>query len=180
MTQVEQVLAFWFEEIKPAQWWRKNLAFDAEVRRRFGYLHGIAENGDLTHWRSNAEGRLAEVLILDQFSRNLYRNQARAYASDRIAQEQAEAAITLGLDLELAPSKRAFLYMPFMHSESAAHQHNSVELFATIEATGNLRSAQRHRAVIEKFGRFPHRNDALKRPSTTEEEMFLRQPGARF
>ena len=100
MNHANEVVTFWFEEIEPAQWWRKNLAFDAEIRRRFGHLHGIAENGDLTHWRSNAEGRLAEVIILDQFSRNLYRNQARAYASDRIAQEQAEAAITLGLDLE--------------------------------------------------------------------------------
>ncbi len=180
MIQPQQVLTFWFEEISQAQWWRKNLAFDTKLRQRFGATHRTASSGGLAHWRSDVDGRLAEIIVLDQFSRNLFRNQASAYASDNIALKLAENTIKLGLDQALPPIKRAFLYMPFMHAESLEQQRNSVKLFATIAETGNLRSAQRHFDVINKFGRFPHRNAALGRSSTPAEEIFLRQPGASF
>ena len=180
MIQPQQVLTFWFEEISPAQWWRKNLAFDTKLRQRFGAIHRIASSGGLAHWRSDVDGRLAEIIVLDQFSRNLFRNKAEAYAADDIALQLAEDTIKLGLDQALPPAKRAFLYMPFMHAESLELQRNSVKLFATIAETGNLRSAQRHFDVINKFGRFPHRNAALGRSSTPAEEIFLRQPGASF
>ena len=180
MKHAHQILNFWFEEIEPAQWWRKRLAFDAEIRRRFGALHDTATNTGLAHWRSDIEGRLAEIIVLDQFSRNLFRDEPRAFASDGVAVRLAEDAIALGLDVGLAPIRRAFLYMPFMHSESAAHQRTSVELFARIPETGNLQSAQRHFDVINQFGRFPHRNKILQRPSSEQEEAFLRQPGSGF
>ena len=180
MIQPQQVLTFWFEEISQAQWWRKNLAFDTKLRQRFGATHRTASSGGLAHWRSDVDGRLAEIIVLDQFSRNLFRNQASAYASDNIALQLAENTIKLALDQALPPTKRAFLYMPFMHAESLEQQRNSVKLFATIAETGNLRSAQRHFDVINKFGRFPHRNAALGRSSTPAEEIFLQQPGASF
>ena len=180
MKHAHEVLTFWFEAIEPAQWWRKNLVFDAEIRRRFGALHTTATSAGLPLWRRSIEGRLAEVIVLDQFSRNLFRGDPRAFASDTVAVQLATEAIALGLDDQLVPDKRAFLYMPFMHSESAAHQRTSVELFARIPETGNLQSAQRHFDVINQFGRFPHRNKILQRPSSEQEEAFLRQPGSGF
>ncbi len=180
MIQPQEILTFWFEEISPAQWWRKNSAFDTALRQRFGAIHRTATDDGLAHWRGDAYGRLAEIIVLDQFSRNLFRNQAEAFATDDIALQLAEDTIKLGLDQALPPAKRAFLYMPFMHAESLEQQRNSVKLFATIAETGNLRSAHQHFDVIKKFGRFPHRNAALGRPSTPAEEIFLRQPGASF
>ena len=180
MNHANEVVTFWFEEIEPAQWWRKHLAFDAEIRRRFGALHDTATATGLAHWHSHIEGRLAEIIVLDQFSRNLFRNEPRAFAMDTVAVRLAKDAIALGLDVELAPVKRAFLYMPFMHSESMAHQRTSVKLFEEIKETGNLRSAQRHFDVIERFGRFPHRNKILKRHSSREEEVFLQEPRSTF
>jgi len=180
MNHANEVVTFWFEEIEPAQWWRKRLAFDAEIRRRFGALHDTATNTGLAHWRSDIEGRLAEIIVLDQFSRNLFRDEPRAFASDDVAVRLAEDAIALGLDVGLAPIRRAFLYMPFMHSERITHQRTSVRLFTEIKETGNLRSAERHFDVIRRFGRFPHRNKILKRHSSVEEEVFLQQPGSNF
>ena len=180
MKHAHEVLTFWFEEIEPAQWWRKNLAFDAEIRRRFGALHTTATSAGLPLWRRSIEGRLAEVIVLDQFSRNLFRGDRRAFASETAAVQLATEAIALDLDNQLVPVKRAFLYMPFMHSESMAHQRTSVKLFEEIKETGNLRSAQRHFDVIERFGRFPHRNKILKRHSSREEEVFLQEPRSTF
>ena len=154
MIQPQQVLTFWFEEISPAQWWRKNLAFDTKLRQRFGAIHRTATDDGLAHWRGDAYGRLAEIIVLDQFSRNLFRNQAEAYAADDIALKLTEDTIKLGMD-RVAAGQRAFIYMPFMHAESLEQQRNGVKLFATIAETGNLRSAQQHFDVIKKFGRFP-------------------------
>ena len=180
MSDPEIVLNFWFNEIEPAQWWRKDPAFDAQLKQRFGQLHeDVAHTGAL-HWRDHATGRLAEVIVLDQFSRNLYRDDPRAFAWDAPALALAEETITLALDTELPPQQRAFLYMPFMHSECLAHQQSSLELFAGIEETGNLSFAQRHFEVIKTFGRFPHRNAMLNRISTAAETEFLKQPGSSF
>lgn len=180
MNDPKIVLDFWFNEIDPAQWWRKDPAFDVQLKQRFGQLHHDVTLTGAYHWRDQAHGRLAEVIVLDQFSRNLYRNDARAYAWDAVALQLAETAIALGLDTELPAQRRAFLYMPFMHSESLSHQQRSLELFAGIAETGNLNSAQRHFDVVQQFGRFPHRNVVLGRISTTAESKFLQQPGSRF
>ena len=180
MSDPNSVLDFWFHEIEPAQWWRKEPAFDAQLEQRFGQLHDDVTRTGALHWRAHATGRLAEVIVLDQFSRNLYRDDPRAFAWDAAALTLAEETIALALDRQLSPQQRAFLYMPYMHSECLARQQRSLELFAAIAETGNLDSAQRHFDVINTFGRFPHRNAMLNRISTAAEKDFLKQPGSRF
>ena len=180
MSDPEIILDFWFNEIDPAQWWRKDPAFDSQLKQRFGQLHHDVAFTGAHNWRDHANGRLAEVIVLDQFSRNLYRNDARAYAWDAVALQLTETAIARGVDTILPAPRRAFLYMPFMHSESLAHQQRSLELFAGIAETGNLNSAQRHFDVVQQFGRFPHRNIVLGRASTAAESVFLQQSGSRF
>ncbi|NCF34409.1 MAG: DUF924 family protein [Proteobacteria bacterium] len=180
MSEYKTVLDFWFDEIEPALWWRKDPNFDAHLKQRFGPLHNEAAASGLPDWRECAEGRLAEVIVLDQFSRNLFRDDPRAFDWDATALQLAQAAIALKLDTTLPPVQRSFLYMPFMHSESLTQQRQSLDLFARIEQTGNLESAQRHFDVIEQFGRFPHRNDVLSRASTAAELAFLKQPGSSF
>ncbi|GAA6118879.1 DUF924 family protein [Acidovorax sp. FG27] len=176
----QDVLRFWFDESTPAQWFQKDDAFDAEIRRRFSALLRRAAQGELAHWRTGAEGRLAEVIVLDQFSRNVLRDEPAAFAQDGIALVLAQEAIAQGLDAALPPERRAFLYMPFMHSESAKVQAESVRLFTALGNANNLDFAQRHQAIVDRFGRFPHRNAVLGRPSTDEETAFLQQPGSSF
>jgi len=181
------VLSFWFgEEPGPArpEWFRKDAAFDEEIRRRFGELHGAAARHELDHWRASPEPMLALVVVLDQFSRNLYRNDPRAFAQDDHALECAKEAIARGDDLGLLPVQRQFLYLPFEHSEDLAEQEVCVELMRSLEAFEPTRGltdwAVRHRDIIRRFGRFPHRNACLGRESTPEEVEFLKQPGSGF
>ena len=185
----EAVLEFWFGPLDrrgPArrEWFRKDAAFDAEIRRRFAPLHHAAAARECEPWRASAEPMLALVVVLDQFSRNLFRDDARAFAQDAHARECAREALGRGDDLELLPVARQFLYMPFEHSEALADQDRAVELMRTLEgfeATRGLTQwAEKHRAIIHRFGRFPHRNAALGRPSTPAEEAFLEEPGSRF
>lgn len=174
------VLRFWFEQARPAQWWTKDPAFDDLIRSRFGATHEAAVRGELYTWRSGAEGRLAEVIVLDQFSRNLHRNTPRAFAADAMAVALAQEAVAGGHDQALAPERRAFLYMPFMHSESRMIHAYAAPLFEGLGMADTQRSAQQHRAIVERFGRYPHRNAALARESTAEELAFLREPGSSF
>ena len=176
----QAILEFWFEELKPANWWAKSAKLDEDIRRRFGDLHGQAAGGELWHWRSSAEGRLAEIIILDQFSRNLYRDRPEAFAQDGMALVLAQEAISLGLDEELPVVQRSFMYMPFMHSESLAIHDRAVKLFDVPGMESSLDYEHRHRDIILRFGRYPHRNAILGRPSTDEEQQFLRQPGSSF
>lgn len=176
----QQILEFWFERLKPANWWEKNLKLDEEIRQRFGDLHRQAARGELWHWRSSAEGRLAEVIVLDQFSRNLYRDQPGSFAQDGMALVLAQEAISLEMDQSLPVVQRSFLYMPFMHSESLAIHDRAVELFDVPGMESSLDFEHRHRDIIQRFGRYPHRNAILERPSTDEERAFLRQPGSSF
>ena len=173
------VLAFWFDEIAPAQWWKVDPAFDALIAERFGTLHAQAVQAELWAWRTTPEGRLAEVIVLDQFSRNLHRGTARAFAADALALGLAQEAVARGDDLALPPERRAFLFMPYMHSESRAVHAVAEPLFAE-RAPHVLDFEQRHRAIVDRFGRYPHRNGALGRVSTPEELAFLQQPGSRF
>lgn len=175
-----QILSFWFDEISPAQWWKKDAAFDRLVAERFGEVHARAARGELFGWRGTAEGRLAEVIVLDQFSRNLFRDSAAAFACDGMALVLAQEAIAAGADAALRPVERSFLYMPFMHSESLAIHEVAVRLFERNGITGNLDYELKHKVIIERFGRYPHRNAVQGRESTPEEVEFLKQPGSRF
>lgn len=174
------VLAFWFEEVTPAQWWAKSADFDRVVEARFGTLHAAACRCELYAWRNSAEGRLAEIIVLDQFSRNIFRDRPEAFATDAMALVLAQEAVAAGADSALDPPHRAFLYLPYMHSESPAIQALAVTLFAAPGMERNLDFARRHQAIIDRFGRYPHRNAILGRPSTPEELEFLKTPGSAF
>lgn len=176
----QTVLKFWFEQLKPAQWWRKDEELDAQITEKFAPVHGAANNGELFTWRVSAEGRLAEIIVLDQFSRNMYRNQGESFASDALALVLAQEMVSLGLDVELPDSQRAFVYMPFMHSESSLIHQQAMLLFDRLEDKRNLHFEVRHKDIIEQFGRYPHRNNLLNRLSTEAELEFLQQPGSSF
>jgi uncharacterized protein (DUF924 family) len=173
------VLHFWFGEISPEQWWRRDPVFDQTVRSRFAELHEAASRAELWTWRNTALGRFAEIIVLDQFSRNIYRDDARAFTCDALALALAQEAVRIGADLEVAPEQRAFIYMPYMHSESRLIHATALELFGE-RAPANLDYELRHKAIIDRFGRFPHRNAVLGRTSTTQELAFLAEPGSSF
>lgn len=174
------VLQFWFEHTQPAAWWRKDPDFDTLIRQRFGALHAQAARCELQGWRDTPAGRLAEVIVLDQFSRNLWRDSPLAFAQDAQALALAQEAVRAQADEALLPVQRSFLYMPFMHSESALIHQQSLALFSRLDIGANLDSARRHRDIILRFGRYPHRNVALGRVSTPQELLFLQQPGSSF
>jgi uncharacterized protein (DUF924 family) len=173
------VLRFWFEEISPPQWWRRDPVFDQTVRTRFGRLHEAASHAELWRWRETTAGRFAEIIVLDQFSRNIHRDDARAFACDALALGLAQEAVRVGADLAITPERRAFIYMPYMHSESRLIHATAVELFRE-RAPANLDYELRHKAIIDRFGRFPHRNGVLGRASTSDELAFLAEPGSSF
>ncbi len=171
---------FWFEEIDPALWWKKDDNFDALLLKRFSETHARACRCELYGWRDYPEGRLAEIIVLDQFSRNLFRGSALAFANDAMALALSQEAVARREDLALTPVQRVFLYMPYMHSESLLIHEVAVELFRNTGKLDNLEFEYRHKAIIEQFGRYPHRNEALGRESTAEEIEFLSRPGSSF
>ncbi|HEX4869477.1 MAG TPA: DUF924 family protein [Moraxellaceae bacterium] len=176
----ELLLRFWFQDIPEASWWKKDAAFDAQLRERFGDWHAAATRGELAAWRDTARGRLAEVLLLDQLSRNLYRDSAQAFAWDGMALVLAQEAVRAGLAAALPPRERAFLYLPWMHSESAQLHEEALRLYSEPGLEFNLDFERRHKAIIDRFGRYPHRNAVLGRASTAAELAFLAQPGSSF
>lgn len=180
MTEMDKVLAFWFEELGPKQWFAKSGELDRRIERQFGRLWERARLGELYSWRDSASGRLAEILVLDQFSRNLFRDDPRAFAQDGQALVLAQEAVVSGADRSLPPERRAFLYMPYMHSESRIIHEQAMRLFDQPGLEKNLHFEVRHRDIIERFGRYPHRNAILGRVNTREEEEFLAQPGSGF
>lgn len=176
----QQVMDFWFEEIEPALWWRKDDAFDALLVEQFSETHTRACRCELFAWREQPEGRLAEIIVLDQFSRNMFRDSALAFAHDAMALTLSQEVIAGGADRALTPVQRSFLYMPFMHSESPQIHEVAVELFRENGIQNNLDFEFSHKKIIDKFGRYPHRNKVLGRQSTAEEIEFLTQPGSSF
>ncbi len=180
LTQVQQVNSFWFEELSPKDWWVKSEKLDQEIKNRFGQLHELAKKGGLADMRTTAENRLAEIIILDQFSRNIYRDQAEAFSCDELALNLAMEAVEVGDDLKLPQTQRSFLYMPYMHSESLEVHDKAVKLFESSGLADNLKFEHAHRDIIVRFGRYPHRNKALGRESTEEEVEFLSKPGSSF
>jgi len=179
-TAIDAVLHFWFEESSPRLWFQKDDDFDTEIRKRFGKLYAQAINGGLSGWRTSARGRLAEIIVLDQFSRNLHRESPHAFSHDGMALALAQDAVAAGADRQLSPIERAFLYMPYMHSESAVVHEDAVRLFSQPGLETNLDFELKHKAIIDRFGRYPHRNAVLGRDSTVEELAFLQQPGSSF
>ena len=176
----QHVIDFWFNEIDPGQWWRQSDEFDSQVRERFGQLHTMASRCELYGWRSVPLGRLAEIIVLDQFSRNMFRGAAQAFSTDSLALALAQAAVAAHVADELDPAKRAFLFMPFMHSEAPVIHEVAVRLFSEDGMDSNLQFELRHKAIIDRFGRYPHRNAVLGRASSAEEIEFLKTPGSSF
>ncbi len=175
LPSAREVVDFW-RDAGPERWFAKDAAFDAAFRDRFLAAHEAAAAGRLDGWLRDAEGALALLVLLDQFPRNTWRGDARMVASDAQALEVARRAIAEGFDLAVDPALRRFFYLPFMHSESPADQARSVELNAALDAN-TQRFAVLHRDIIERFGRFPHRNQMLGRASTPEEQRFLEEGG---
>ncbi|WP_333003732.1 DUF924 family protein [Vibrio coralliilyticus] len=176
----QEVLSFWFEELEPKDWFVSSEQLDNTITQRFGDLLQCAAKSELYSWRTNALGRLAEVIVLDQFSRNVYRNTPKAFAQDPLALALAQEAIALGKDAELSLTQQSFLYMPFMHSESLLIHERAVELFKAPGMENNYEFEIKHKVIIDRFGRYPHRNEILGRESTAEEIEFLTQPGSSF
>lgn len=176
MTGAKEIVRFWLEDIGEAGWYAAVDAVDATIRDRFGALWTQARDGGLADWCDTPQGALAYLILTDQFPRNMFRGDARAFATDAAAREAARGAIDRGLDLEVAEPERVFFYMPFEHSEDLADQDLSVDLTERnlpLTGKGYALHARAHREVIRRFGRFPFRNAALGRDTTPEERAFL-------
>ena len=176
----KSIIAFWFNETKPAAWFEKNTTFDQQIRQRFLDTYYAAAQCELSAWREQPLGRLAEIITLDQFPRNIFRNKAQAFATDSLALALSQEAIRTGADKQLSCTQKSFLYMPFMHSESK-HIHSQAEqLFKQPGMETNYNFELRHKKIIDQFGRYPHRNTILMRESSNEELAFLNTPGSSF
>ena len=176
----DDVLSFWFSEIEMSKWWAKDIDFDRLVRDKFLTLHGQASRCELFEWRDSAKGRLAEIIILDQFSRNMFRDTPEAFLSDQLALALSQEAVSLGKQHELNDVEKSFLYMPYMHSESLKIHDVAVGLYKENGNQNSLNFEMMHIDIIKRFGRYPHRNIILNRASTVEELEFLKQPGSAF
>lgn len=176
----KQVLDFWFDPENKEFWFSKSDEFDLELEEKFGHTLQQAMQCELWTWRETAEGRLAEIIVLDQFSRNLFRNHPASFAQDPLALSLAQEAVRLDLDQQLAPDQRCFMYMPFMHSESKIIHAQALQLFEALGNPINLDFELKHKTIIDRFGRYPHRNQILERESTPEEVEFLTQPNSSF
>ncbi len=163
-----------------SKWWSKDDAFDQLICQKYSDLHAAANACELYSWRQSAQGRLAEIIVLDQFSRNMFRETPKAFASDSLALALAQEAISLTLDETLSARERSFMYMPFMHSESLKIHQRAEALFKHNGIEASYQFEIKHKQIIEAFGRYPHRNAILGRVSTAAEEAFLQQPGSSF
>ena len=189
---IEAILTFWFGELdehgyaaeeRNKLWFQGGAATDAAIRTQFGAVHKQAQQGELDHWAGQPRGRLALIIVLDQFSRNIFRGSGAAFSSDSKALELCQEGLRLQHDLQLAPSEQEFFYLPLEHSENLADQKRCVELYTKLRdaappayrkrAQSNLDYAVKHQEIIEQFGRFPHRNKALGRTSTEQEQRYL-------
>ena len=178
--QPGEILSFWFSEETKPHWFAASEAFDAKLKERFAASYDNARSGELNAWAENAEGALALILLLDQIPRNIRRNTPEAFATDARALSEARKAIARGFDRQLSSVQRQFLYLPFMHSEELQDQEQGMELYAALDLAEPLDFMRRHRDIIARFGRFPHRNKILGRQTTQEEAAFLEGPGSHF
>lgn len=179
-TTPQEILDFWFGRLTRQDWFQSSDAVDQEIDRRFRTTHLALARGEVENWRDRPEHRLAAIIVLDQFPRNIYRATALAFATDWMALREARLAVDAGADAALSADRRAFVYLPFEHSESLDDQQRSVALFEALGDAEYLDYAQRHLAVIRDFGRFPHRNAYIGRETTDAELDYLSKPGAGF
>lgn len=187
MASIDEILDFWFAQGQEAEyaqrrrvWFAKDPNFDQAIRNRFQADYEQAAAERLKDWKENAQGCLALILLLDQFPRNMFRGAAQSFATDDQALKVAQHAIAHGFDQALPSIRRMFIYLPFEHSENLEHQQQSVQLAQKLQIEDVTAYAIKHKAVIERFGRFPHRNKILGRLNTAAEEEFLQQPGSSF
>lgn len=178
--QAQEILDFWFKELKEEDWWKKDDNLDKLITKKFSNIHHNASNNILTNWRGNPLSSLAEIIILDQFSRNIYRNKKKAFAQDELALKLAKEAILKEFDKELSIIEKSFLYLPFMHSEKKGDHEIAIKLFSAKGLENNLKFEYQHKEIIDRFGRYPHRNKILRRKSTKEELEFLKGPNSSF
>ncbi|PAT41467.1 hypothetical protein CK623_00555 [Vandammella animalimorsus] len=176
----QDILDFWFNQDNQPYWFRKSAAFDEKIRGRFAQLWQQAAHSELQHWRETLAGRLAEIIVLDQFSRNLFRNSPIAFAQDSMALALAQEAVRQQGFADMKPDERHFMLMPWMHSESRRIHEQAEELFGRYTTPDALNFEIKHKRIIDRFGRYPHRNAVLGRQSTAEEIEFLKQPGSSF
>ena len=177
---VDEVLSFWFVELEKPQWFKKDESLDVDIRRRFESIHSAVSATDLGVLTTSPRIALAAIIVLDQFSRNMFRGSKKTFASDPMALNLAKLVLDKELERDYSVDEKAFCYLPFEHSEAIEDQHRSVELFRALGDENYLGYAKAHLAVIEKFGRFPHRNELLGRASTPQELDYLAQPGSGF
>jgi len=180
MLTPDDIINFWFKDDTRRLWWAKSDEFDQLINQKFAQIHNAASYGELSHWRIDSMGRLAEIIILDQFSRNLFRDSGHAFAQDAQALTLAQEAVAQQLDQSLTPEQRIFLYMPYMHSESSHIHQQAVQLYNKLGLSNNLEFELKHQRIIDQFGRYPHRNAVLGRSSTAEEIDFLKQKDSSF
>ena len=176
LASAQEVVRFW-REAGPERWFKKDSAFDAEIRRRFYETHEAAAAGKLKAWEDTPEGALGLLILLDQFRRNLFRNDPRAFATDEISRAVTAGAWIKGFDAQVSPDMRGFFYLPFQHSEDLADQERGEALYRAAGDADGLKWATIHADIIRKFGRFPHRNAVLGRKTTAEEQKFLDEGG---
>ena len=174
------ILAFWFEEPQRKMWWTVDPEFDRQIKDRFHHLLYQAAQGELFSWRKEPKGRLAEIIVLDQFSRNIYRNTPAAFTQDPMALVLAQEAVSAGVHHSLLSDERGFLFLPYMHSESRQIHVQAEALYREHAEPYNYEFELKHKAIIDRFGRYPHRNRVLGRVSSAEEIEFLKQPGSSF
>lgn len=179
MRSADDVLNFWFVEHGPEDWFAGKADFDAEIAETFGQTHAHVAKGEAWEWRAKPSGRLAEIIVLDQFSRQLFRNSSLAFAQDKMALVLAQEMVGQGLDMGFEQPRRGFIYLPFMHAESAAIQSASVRLYEALGDEDQLKYALAHRETVDRFGRFPFRNAALGRESTEEELTYMQEQAER-
>ena len=179
-SEAQTVLDFWYDEQHQQYWFAKSEAFDSDIRRRFADTLKRAAQGELDAWRSTIHGRLAEIIVLDQFSRNLYRDTPQAFAQDGMALVLAQTAVALPEFELLTTKEKHCLLLPYMHSESAYIHGNALALFGRLDNPNALDFEMKHKVIIDRFGRYPHRNTILGRISTAEEIAFLNEPNSSF
>lgn len=176
----QDVLDFWFKELDPNMRFAKDEKIDQKIRERFMSTYLDVLSGRSQEWRSTPEGRLAEIIVLDQFGRNMFRNSHKAFVGDLLALKLAQEAVEFGADQKLPPEQRAFMYMPYMHSEDPQIHEEAVKLFSQEGLENSLKYEMMHKKIIDRFGRYPHRNNMLGRDSTPEEIEFLKMVGSSF
>ena len=178
--RLEDIISFWFNELEPKDWFTKNLELDQTISSKFKGIHKQASQCELYSWRETPQGALAEIVILDQFSRNIYRDNPKSFQNDTLALALSQEAISKKFDTLLSPTEKSFLYMPFMHSESVVIHEQAMTLFKQQGLESNYDFELKHKAIIDRFCRYPHRNKILGRTSTKDETLFLLEPNSSF